>query len=100
MLDKPGFVVLTQAENAFRAQFLAGALEAEGIPTHVDGDHLADEFAMSQKMMGLIQVRVLVPAERVNEAREILETLHEAGPADGDEVPWDQPNGESDGEEA
>jgi hypothetical protein len=95
MLDKPGYVVLTEASNTFQAQFLAGALESEGIPTHVDGDHLADEFAMSQKMLGLIKVRVMVPEDRLEDARAILATLKDAGPADGDEVPWDTPDGET-----
>ncbi len=96
MLEKPGYEVVAAAANTFEAQFLAGALQDEGIPTHVDEDHLADEFAMSQKMMGLQKVRVMVPKDRLDDARAIIAALPDREPADGDSVPWEQPGGESD----
>lgn len=94
MHQKPGYVVLVEAPNPLEAQFIAGALEDEGIPTHVDEDHLADEFAMSQKMMGLQRVRVMVPRDRLVDAQAVLADLPEREAADGDVVPWDQPDGE------
>ena len=63
-----------------RAHWVAGALEAEGIPTFVDEDNLADEFAISQKVMGILRVRVLVPRDRLVEAQTIFLNLSQPIP--------------------
>lgn len=55
-----------------RAHHLAGILQAAGIPVHVEDDVLADEFAVSQRVMGLQPIRVLVPKERVDDAEEAV----------------------------
>ena len=55
-----------------RAHLVGGALEEAGIPIFVDEDNLADEFAISQKVMGIMRVRVLVPEDRLTEAQTIL----------------------------
>ena len=63
-----------------RAHWVAGALEAQGIPTFVDEDNLADEFAISQKVMGLLRVRVLVPRDRLVEAQTVFLNLSQPIP--------------------
>lgn len=81
-----------------RAHWIAGALEGDGIPTFVDEDNLADEFAISQKAMGLLRVRVLVPRDRLDEARTVFLNLSQPIPiidededeAEGEEVAADQ----------
>ena len=95
----PPFALLTEAADAMRAHWIAGGLEAAGIPTHVDADMLADEFAMSQKLLGLQRVRVLVPADRLEEARVVLGDLEHAAPPSGSEAE-EQDEDEVDGEPA
>ena len=67
-----GFVVLTEESNPMWAHVIAGALENEGIKAFVQEDNLADEFAVSQKAMGLQGARVFVPVDRLDEARTIF----------------------------
>ena len=55
------------------AKVLAALLQAEGIPAYVAGQGLADEFAMSQRLMNSEGVRVLVPAGSLEAAQEILQ---------------------------
>jgi hypothetical protein len=70
---EPGdYVLLTQETTTFRAHWVAGALEHAGIPTFVDEDNLADEFAITQKVMGVMGARVLVPRDRLEEARTVF----------------------------
>jgi hypothetical protein len=63
--DRGGYVLLTEEPNLHRAHLVAGALNASGIPTFVDEDNLVDEWAMSQKLMGVLGVRVLVPGAQL-----------------------------------
>lgn len=57
-----------------QAKVFVALLRAEGIPAHVDGDSLADEFALSRRLMNLQGVRVMVPTASLERAREILAT--------------------------
>ncbi len=70
--DLGGYVLLTEAPNLMRAHLIAGALEDAGIPFHVGEDNLADEWAMSLKLRGGLGVPVLVPSERIDEARTVF----------------------------
>jgi len=72
MRTQSNYVVLTEEPNWMRAHWIAGGLEAADIPTFVDQDNLVDEFAMSQKLMGLQRVRVLVPRDLLGEARAVF----------------------------
>jgi len=58
-----------------RAQWIAGALEDRGIKTFVDEDNLADEFAVSQRLMGMPRIRVMVLQDELTEARTIFLNL-------------------------
>ena len=50
----------------------AAMLEAAGIPAFVDGNASADEFAMSQRLLNVSNVRVLVPTEALERALDVL----------------------------
>ena len=52
----------------------------------MEGISLIDEFAMSQKAMGLTSVDIQVHRDRLDEAREILAALREAGKLMADEA--------------
>lgn len=66
-------VVVETASTASMAQIIAGILKAAGIPAYVAGSLLQDEWAMSQKLMGLLAVEVQVPRKSLEEARKVLE---------------------------
>jgi hypothetical protein len=71
----PDLVVLESFPNAAIAQLVAGLLRDAGIPVYIGGSQLQDEWAMSQKLMGMLSTDVQVPRDRLAEAREILETV-------------------------
>ncbi len=79
MGDDSEIVVLETASNPFVAQMIAEALKSHGIAAYVEGISLIDEFAMSQKALGLTSVDIQVHRDRLDEAREILAALREAG---------------------
>ena len=98
------YVVLTEEPNLMRAHLVAGALDEAGIPTFTDQDNLADEFALSQKLMGLLRVRVLVPRERIDEARAIFLAMSQPIPLvdedEDDEEKHEEGEGDLDHERA
>lgn len=79
-LEASGYAVLTEEPNLMRAHWVAGAIEEAGIPVHVEDEGPADEFAVSQRAMGLLRVRVLVPADRLEEARTIFLSMSQPIP--------------------
>jgi len=81
-----GYVVLTEERNPLRAYLVAGAVDAAGIPVHVEENNLADEFAMSQKLMGIQRVRVLVPRERFLDAQTVFLAMSQPIPRIEEEV--------------
>jgi len=83
--------MLRDGIRPMRAHWVAGALEAEGIPTFVDEDNLADEFAISQKVMGILRVRVLVPRDRLIEAQTIFLNLSQPIPLVDEEEDEEDP---------
>ncbi len=86
MGDESEIAVLETASNPFVAQMIAEALKSHGIAAYVEGISLIDEFAMSQKAMGLTSVDIQVHRDRLDEAREILAALREAGKLMADEA--------------
>lgn len=72
-MSEPIASVVRTAANPDQAKVLVALLQAEGVPAHVDGDALADEVAMSRRLMNLAGVRVMVPTHSIERAREILE---------------------------
>ncbi len=79
MVDESEIVVLETASSPFIAQMIAEALKSHGIAAYVEGISLIDEFAMSQKALGLTSVDIQVHRDRLDEAREILDAMREAG---------------------
>jgi hypothetical protein len=53
-----------------RAQVIKGRLEASGIPALLDYESIGQTFGLT--VDGLGEVRVLVPVERVDEAKELI----------------------------
>jgi hypothetical protein len=72
MPTEPAEVVVRVATTPAAAKILVAMLRAEGIPAFTDGDSLADEVAVSRRLMNLSGVAVRVPADRAEAAREIL----------------------------
>lgn len=65
--------VFKRASSPLEAELIASVLRSAGIPVHVGGGMLADEFAVSQRLMNLSSVDVLVPADRLEAAEVALE---------------------------
>lgn len=71
-MSDPISTVVKVASTPAQAKIYVSMLQAEGIPAFVDGDSAADEFAMSQRMLNVSNVRVMVPTEAAARAGEIL----------------------------
>lgn len=74
-MSQPITSVVKVATTAAQAKLFAALLQAEGIPAQVDGDSLADEVAISRRLIHLNGTRVLVPTASLDRAREILTTV-------------------------
>ena len=73
MTEEP-LVAVTMVMGTFAADAIKGALEAAGIPAMTRGEqHGSWLFAGSGGGFGLVQV--LVEAERLDEAKAVLDTL-------------------------
>ena len=72
-MSEPISVVVKVARTPEQAKVFVAMLQAEGIPAFVEGNALADEFAMSQRMLNTQNVRVMVPSEAAERAAELLE---------------------------
>ncbi len=66
------FVVVRTAATPAEAKVLQALLEADGIRAIVDGDSLADEIAISRRIMNLSGVQVRVASAQFDAARELL----------------------------
>jgi hypothetical protein len=71
-MSNTGPVLARIASTAAEAKVLVALLRGEGIAATVDGDSLADEIAISRRLMNLNGVRILVPAAQLEEARAFL----------------------------
>jgi len=74
----PEIAVLERAPTPAAASVIVAVLQAEGIPAYVNGTLLQDEFALSQRLMGLNAVEIQVPRSRLEEARQVLQAAREA----------------------
>ncbi len=87
LMEGGGWVVLTEQPNPMMAHWVAGGVEAEGIPVHVEENNLQDEFAVAQRAMGGLPIRVLVPKERYDEANTVFLNLSQPIPlVDDDDI--------------
>ncbi len=74
-MNAPTTSVVRIASTAAQAKIFVALLQAEGIPAHTDGDSLADEVAVSRRLIHLNGTRVLVPTNSLERSREILEAV-------------------------
>ncbi|HEX9793450.1 MAG TPA: DUF2007 domain-containing protein [Planctomycetota bacterium] len=75
-------VELMSAQSPAEAQIVASLLESAGIPVQLNGEALWDEFAVSQRALGLLGTKVMVPEDRLEEARQVIAAARGDG-ADG-----------------
>lgn len=68
-------VVVKIATTPNHAKVLVALLRANDIPAYADSDSLADEFAMSRKLMNLAGVKITVPGAMAERAREVLQDV-------------------------
>src|SRR5262245_44481306 len=79
--EDAAFVELTTAKSLFEAEWIVGALEGFGVKAVTFGGTLADEFTLSQTVMGLSGgVRVMVPKEQLESARQALSEIRSRRP--------------------
>lgn len=64
------YVVISTVQGQFAEEQLRAFLEAHGIPTEVRGETLRTTHGIS--IDGLGSVEILVPRDRVDDARELL----------------------------
>ena len=75
-----GWEVLEVFGTEEEAEMMRGFLESQGVPCQVESAH-SHEFPVNVSALG--NVRVEVPADRVEEARRLIaEAKSSAGPAD------------------
>lgn len=72
-MSDPISVVVKVAATPDQAKLYVALLQSAGIPAHVEGDALADEVAISRRVMNLGGVRVMVPPSSLERARNILQ---------------------------
>lgn len=71
-VTQPITSVVRVAATTSQAKILVAQLQAAGIPAFVEGDSLADEVAVSRRMLNLNGTRVMVPTQSLAAAREVL----------------------------
>jgi len=68
---------LMVARSRAEAQVVEALLQSAGIPVYVPGLLLQDDFAVSQRAMGLLGVKVEVPKTDLERAKQILAEARE-----------------------
>ncbi len=71
MADKSDFVVISTVQGELVANVIKSHLESEGIPVLLEYESAGRVYGLT--VDGLAQVRILVPQELVEEARQIIE---------------------------
>lgn len=79
MSEDVEIVELETAPSPIIAGMIVQALRSAGIPAFVKGSLLQDEFAISQKVLGLNEVTIQVQKHRLEEAKKVREMMREAG---------------------
>lgn len=68
----PDIVELQRARSPLEAELIVSVLREAGVPAFVAGGMLADEFAVSQRLMNIHAVAIQVPRDRLDDARAAL----------------------------
>ncbi len=79
MTDREQTTPLLKARTRAEAQVVLALLRAEGIEAYVGGEALTDEFAASQRMMGLQGTEIEVHEVDLARAREALAAAKREG---------------------
>jgi hypothetical protein len=79
---RPGMTIVYRAAGLVEAEIVKGRLEGAGIPVMLDYESAGPTIGIT--VDGLGEVRVLVPDQRAQEAKELIE------PREGDEQPTDE----------
>ncbi len=87
-IQREGLEVVYQAQGMLEAEAIKGRLETSGIPAAFDYESIGQAFGIT--IDGLGAVRILVPIDRANEARELLRIGAEDD-SDTDEPEADDP---------
>lgn len=74
--NQPDMEVAWTANGEMEANALKSVLEAAGIPTRLECESASKLFVVT--VDGLGAVKIMVPADRVDEAKEILRTPPDA----------------------
>jgi len=82
-VNREGLEVVYRAQGMLEANVIKGRLETSGIPALLD--HESQVWGMVIDELG--EVRVLVPTERAEEARELLAVGDDEEEVEGDEAP-------------
>ncbi|MCP3916319.1 MAG: hypothetical protein GY711_12250 [bacterium] len=74
------------ASSPSEAMIVKGFLVSEGFSAVIPGSELTDEFGSSQRMLGTMGVRVLVPQAEIEGAKEAVEAWRSAKPLSPDDA--------------
>jgi len=80
---REGLEVVYRASGLLSAQVIKGRLETSGIPAVLDYESLGPTLGIT--VDGLGEVRVMVPVERAEEARELIATGDEEDLVESDD---------------
>ena len=80
--DRPGMTLIHRAAGLMQAEVIKGRLETSGIPVMLDYESLGRVMGIT--IDGLGEVRIFVPDQFAQAARELLE------PREGDETATDE----------
>jgi hypothetical protein len=83
MAKHPGFTVIHVAQGELEASVIKSHLECEGIPVLLDYESVGRVFGLT--VDGLGEVRILVPHELAEKARQVVEPRETEQPSDGEE---------------
>jgi hypothetical protein len=72
MTKKSGFVVVSTVQGELIASVIKSHLESEGIPVLLKYESVARVYGFTAD--GLAQVKILVPQEQAEEARQIIQS--------------------------
>lgn len=72
-------VVFRTLSTESEAKILQAVLRAGGVPAVVEGSHLMDEWAVSQRALGQLGVEVKIPAGAEEQAEEVIARARAAG---------------------
>mgnify|MGYP001348291122 CR=1 FL=1 len=74
-----GYAVVETTDSIERATVVMAVLRGAGIPAQVEGGLLMDYFALTQQTLRLQGTEVLVPTDRLEEARAVLAEVRTPG---------------------